>query len=374
MAAEVERIELNGCVNLARLADRWPRKLRRLGLRGCGAVKAVPDFPETLDYADLAGTASLLHLPARRGKLRTLFLRGSGVLVPPASEHGQDAQENVAQRTAEYFADVELVGEGNVKRCKVLVLGNGGAGKTCLSLAVVPGQDPREAQRLGSTHGVQFWDWDVTTEVGDYQAPVHVHLWDFGGQEIYHNTHRLFMSVGAVFVVVWHPEQDGKPGPAVGAEGDYEDEWRPLRYWLDFIHHACPHQPRIAVVCSHQAARKPELEARWRAAAGEKHAAECQCYFVDSEARAGELGEFTDWLKREVGQVVATQGTAVPSYWELAQNLVSGWLPRRAAAGRGDGPGAGRGGGRGRAGETGGVGGGVHLVCVGSERGDSAGV
>ena len=32
--------------------------------------------------------------------------------------------------------------------------------------------------------------------------PTTVHVWDFGGQEIYHNTHRLFASEGTVFVIV----------------------------------------------------------------------------------------------------------------------------------------------------------------------------
>lgn len=319
-------VRLDGCAGLKVLPIRWPVKLRRVGLRGAAKVSQLPDFPATLDYIDLAKTESLQQLPAERGNPRTLFLHGSGVLMPPASEHGAKADENVAARTRAYFEDVALTGKGEVKRCKLLILGNGAAGKTCLSLALAPGQDPKQAEKMGSTHGIQFWDWDFEANTGAFMEPVHLHLWDFGGQEIYHNTHRLFMSKGAVFVVVWNPDQDGREAPT--AECGYEDEWRPLRYWLDLIHLACPHKPRIAIVCSHHPAKTDDLEARWKEQAGPEYRDECRCFYVDSFNRAGELAALTKWLEDEVGRVVATQGTAVPAYWEIAQDLVEGWVRR----------------------------------------------
>ena len=102
------------------------------------------------------------------------------------------------------------------------LLGNGGAGKTCLAGALVPGGDPCQADRLGSTHGVRFEDWSFDAKVDSRFEKIHLNLWDFGGQEIYHNTHRLFMSKGAVFIVVWKPEQDGRQ--PVRSASDYQDE------------------------------------------------------------------------------------------------------------------------------------------------------
>lgn len=322
----LDRIDLNGCTGLEALPKAWPARLRRLGLWGASAVKRLDDLPESLDYLDLAHTESLMVLPEKHGRLRTLFLFGSGVRVPPASEHGGEAGENVAARTAAYLSDVALVGRGEVKRCKLLLLGNGGAGKTCLSLTLTPGRDPAEAQKLGSTHGVQFWDWDFSADVGGTMEPVHLHLWDFGGQEIYHNTHRLFMSKGAVFLVVWHPEQDGKQ--PTKAECGYQDEWRPLQYWLDFIHLACPQKPRIAIVCSHRAAKTAALERQWQDQVRPEHRAACRCFYVDSLHRLGELPALREWLEVEVGQVVHTQGVSVPIYWEIAQDMTERWVHR----------------------------------------------
>lgn len=326
-------IRLNQCPRLKTLPKNWPKELRRLELHAAKSITTVPDFPDSLDYINLAETKSLAALSAERGQPRTLFLFDTGILVPPKSEHGENTNENVAARTAAYFADVELVGKGEVKRCKLLVLGNGSAGKTCLSLALT-GDDPHKAKQQGSTHGVQFWDWEMDAAVNGLMEPVHVHLWDFGGQEIYHNTHQLFMSKGSVFIVVWHPEQDGQQ-PAPNADVGYQDEYRPLKYWLDFIHMACPGTPKIAIVCSHHAQPTDELEQRWKEQVGSEYAEHCRCFYVDSlhapeclATDAGELDDLHNWLMENVGHVISTQGVAVPKHWEIAQELVEGWVQR----------------------------------------------
>lgn len=324
-ATTLEKVVLNDCPALGALPARWPKPLRRIELANAIALSQLPAFASPWpDYVNLAGTRSLKHLDRPAG-LRTLFLHGSGVMVPPASEHGASPYDNVAERTLRYYADMDLCGRGEVKRCKLLLLGNGSAGKTSLSLALT-GQDAAHAATLGSTHGVQFWERRITARVnGSYDNDVHLHLWDFGGQEIYHQTHKIFMSRGAVFVVLWNPDQDGcQPEP--NAEG-YQDEWRPLQYWLDFIHLACPWKPRIALVCSAHTQRTEALEQQWRNRVTANYH-DLTCHYIDSWARDGDLPRLEEWLETEVGGVVSSQGTAVPAYWEVAQDLVERWLPK----------------------------------------------
>ena len=281
-------IRLEDCTGLEALPDEWPRNLRRIGLRRATRVSKLPNFHRKLDFIDLAFTESLRRLPEQRGNPRTLYLYGSGLLMPPASELGEAVDENVAEPTEAYFKDVALTGEGRVKRCKLLILGNGGAGKTCLSLALVPGKDPLEARTLGSTHGVQFWNWpDFRAAVGGAMEPIDLQLWDFGGQEIYHNTHRLFMSKGAVFVVVWKPGQENESPPPAAC--GYQDEWRPLRYWLDSIRHACPHHPASRSY-SHHARSTPVLEAEWRKQVRGEFREECPLVNIrDANGRIGKI-------------------------------------------------------------------------------------
>lgn len=355
---ELERLELNHCTSLESLPKHLPYKLRRLGLRGATKLGIAeqfkfPDLPRRIDYVDLAETHSLTVLPkfpprkepsgdSPSPRPRTLFLYGSAVLEPPASEHGDTPETNVARETREYQDEVELVGRGTVRRCKLLLLGNGSAGKTTLALNLNPhfNREPRSkgGDYHGTTHGVQFWDWpDFEATDGQENSEVHLHLWDFGGQEIYHSTHRIFVSRGSVFLLLWNPEQDGQTAPQ---EGGYQDVWYPVRYWLDYIHMECPHnRPLVAIVCSHQGDRwqpgnseanqqlKQELQDRLRRDIGDDYAKRVPLFVLDSERDLGERKELEEWLQRSVLKVVRSQGTVVPTYWEIAQDMVEKWLP-----------------------------------------------
>ena len=327
-------VKLNDCTHLSTLPDYWPVGLYRLEISGT-AIRKLPELTANLDYIDLSFTRELQEIEkdwdlaaGQKPRPRTLFLHGSGLLMPPATEQGESRTDNVAGATRAYFEDVKLAGKGEVKRCKLLILGNGEAGKTCLSLALIPNGNPADAEKLGTTHGVQFWDWQISAKVKNQQSNIHVHLWDFGGQEIYHNTHKLFMGHGTVFVLVWKPEQDGQKASSSGF--GYRDELRPLRYWLDFIHLACPHKPRIAVVCSHQLEPSSNLQAQFKKEVGIEYE-HCDLWFVDSLHSRGELDKLQDWITENVVDVVETQGTAVPSYWEIAQNMVANWLEKMKA-------------------------------------------
>ena len=336
LPSRLEDLRLDECTGLQALPSQWPSNLRRLGLRRATQLQTLPRrWPKSIDYLDLAYAERLRQLPRPTAKWpRTLFLYGSGIVQPPASQHGSAEDENVAAATDNYFKSIDLVGEGEVRRCKVLVLGNGGAGKTCLSAALDPEGDLQEAMRLGSTHGVHFLRWDLEARVGGRNENVQLHLWDFGGQEIYHNTHRLFASKGTVFIVAWKPEQDGCQ-PAANHQ-NYQDEWRPLRYWIDYIRDACPLGPRIAIVCTHHARKTPELEARLKEAIGAEDFERLECFYIDSMGgdirhEDRDLVKLNNWLGRNVGEVVESQGTQVPAHWEIAQDLVESWVERMEA-------------------------------------------
>jgi GTPase SAR1 family protein len=342
---QVDRIELNECPALVALPpddaeqDRhaWPSKLRRLGLRAVGRLTQVPQLPLSIDYLDLTGAVGLIKLPEIRdsnrplGNLRTLFLHGcNGISHPPQAEHGEMKEgqpENVATRIRSFLSLVALAGRGSVKRCKVLFLGNGWAGKTCLARALV-GKHPVEGHP-GTTFGVEFETRSLErARVGSAAIPVQLSLWDFGGQEIYHNTHRLFWSKGSVFILLWDSSQDGAIAPL--QPGGYRDEWRPLRYWLDLIRSCSPDQPRILVVCSKQGAIQepsPKLKERFlRECPQGMPVPELLCVDPVAQGIKAAREAVEPWLREHVGAVLDQQGTTVPAHWEIAQEMVQLWL------------------------------------------------
>jgi len=339
---KLRRLILNRCRGLENLPESWPKKLYRAEIAET-SVHQLPTLTPEMDYLNVAGARNLRelgeewHNPSVGGKWpRTLYLHGSGILAPPASEHGESDTDNVTGATRAYFEDIVLAGSAEVRRCKVLMLGNGSAGKTSLSL-VLQGEDVKKAKKLGSTHGVLFWQHRLKSQ-GARRA-YNRHIWDFGGQDIYHNAHRLFVSAGAVFVVLWDPAQDGEEAPM---DNGFQDVWRPLSYWLGYIRMACPYAPEILVVCNRHAGSKPSVqEIR---TSFEKQCQACgegknvRLYVVDLWERTPEgkasppvpdlqkLDVVESWVDEAIQRVIAVQGTKVPSYWKIAEAMVSGWL------------------------------------------------
>jgi internalin A len=80
---------------------------------------------------------------------------------------------------------------------------------------------------------------------------VRLNLWDFGGQDIYHGSHTLFLHGQAIFLLLWKQEEP------VGNR--QVDSYRPLTYWLDYLRAvAGPDNPLI--VCQSQC-DTPEIRA-----------------------------------------------------------------------------------------------------------------
>ena len=76
-----------------------------------------------------------------------------------------------------------------------VLIGANGAGKTSLVKRI---RGEKFSKSEPQTHGINIHDWGV--KVGD--KDIDVHFWDFGGQEIMHATHQLFLSKRSLYVLV----------------------------------------------------------------------------------------------------------------------------------------------------------------------------
>ena len=87
---------------------------------------------------------------------------------------------------------------------KVVLVGEGRVGKSCLALRMV--QDRYE--EMDSTHGMRFWTMPATSHAPASSAP-HVRreiiLWDMGGQSEYQLVHQLFLRDSALALMVMEP-------------------------------------------------------------------------------------------------------------------------------------------------------------------------
>jgi internalin A len=58
-----------------------------------------------------------------------------------------------------------------------------------------------------------------------FAEPVPLNLWDFGGQDIYHGSHTLFLNGHAIFLILWTPESEHQ---STYQEGSLSLRHRPL--------------------------------------------------------------------------------------------------------------------------------------------------
>lgn len=123
---------------------------------------------------------------------------------------GQDRKKEIDN----YFKRLEQGKYIEVKKLKLILLGNTGAGKTTLADIL----EGKEKATNGSTHGVNFFNFNVEDII--------VRGYDFGGQDYYHNTHYSFFDNRALYAVIWGNNQKDEFNILNG------EILFPLNYWL----------------------------------------------------------------------------------------------------------------------------------------------
>ena len=138
----------------------------------------------------------LKTLPAEIVELKNLTLldlSGNPLESPPL-----DIANKGIEAIRSYFKSLEAERRA-LNEVKVLLVGDGGAGKTSLVKQLLGEEfDKHEPQ----THGINLRDWKV--------EDIQVHFWDFGGQEIMHATHQFFLSKRSLYILVLDGRRDEK--------------------------------------------------------------------------------------------------------------------------------------------------------------------
>lgn len=107
---------------------------------------------------------------------------------------------------------------------KVLLLGNTNIGKSNL-LYYWENNKHNANSSNPSTHGIEYQL--ITNLLKDTnKKPITLHVWDFGGQEYFHATHKLFFSSGAINLVLWASTENEEL-----RDGQF-DKCFELDYWL----------------------------------------------------------------------------------------------------------------------------------------------
>ncbi|AFY57475.1 leucine-rich repeat (LRR) protein [Rivularia sp. PCC 7116] len=139
----------------------------------------------------------LNSLPTEIGRLnsslKNLLLDGNPLksLPPEIQYQNSKAILNFYKQQLEQTID-------NLYEAKFLIIGEGGAGKTSLAKKIEDENyklNPNEE----STQGIDVIQWKFPLENG---KEFRVNIWDFGGQEIYHQTHQFFLTKRSLYALV----------------------------------------------------------------------------------------------------------------------------------------------------------------------------
>ncbi|MBO1063056.1 MAG: hypothetical protein HEQ14_19600 [Aphanizomenon flos-aquae CP01] len=133
--------------------------------------------------------------------LQSLDLRNNPVPIPPEILGPKERYKNPGniQEILDFYFRVQDPQETEpLYEAKLLIIGEGGAGKTSLAKKIEDEKYQLQSDEK-STEGIDVIQWKFNL---DHGQEFRVNIWDFGGQEIYHQTHQFFLTSRSLYALV----------------------------------------------------------------------------------------------------------------------------------------------------------------------------
>ncbi|MBN8656841.1 MAG: leucine-rich repeat domain-containing protein, partial [Anaerolineae bacterium] len=256
-----------------------------------------------LEILDLRET-SITDIPSsliNASKLENLYLPNSiNPALKSADKQGLDAVKAYLRAQAE--------GEIKLNEAKLILVGEGGVGKTSL-LSALRG-DPWVEKRE-TTHGVEVAIKSLVVQDFVSGKEVTLNGWDFGGQNIYRHTHQLFFTSPAVYLAVWDPRR--------GPEQCAVNEWVKMVKHRAYDENRHEERPRILVVATKGGPKERLDHIDEQALRDEFGDLICGFYHVDSKPDENGICYQLDELKQAIAREAASipsVGRSVPTSWK----------------------------------------------------------
>jgi internalin A len=263
-------------------------KLRNLHL-GMNSISALPDWLAELKLLEILRLEDnkLSSLP--ESLRRVPRLKGLNVMGNPALRLPRELEQSgVAQRILDHYFRTASAAALPLNEFKLILVGRGGVGKTSLVHRLTCDR----YKNFKRTPGIKITKWPMVIGGDDVRA----HLWDFGGQEILHGTHRFFMTERALYLVL-----------ISGREGSEDHD---ADYWLQMVRSFAGDEVPIIVLLHKWSDYRFELN---RKLLREKYGA--GLVFIETDS---ETGEGMQQLRAEISrraQALPGLKAAWPGEW-----------------------------------------------------------
>jgi internalin A len=157
-----------------------------------------------------------------------LKLSGNPLVEPPIEVAAQGLKS-----IRIYFESIQSAKEVKaLYEAKLIFIGEGEVGKTSLSKTLTNPEYSLEREKR--TEGIEINDWSFPVDNFKNTKEVDLHIWDFGGQEIYHSTHQFFLTTRSIYVFVINPRK--------------EENINNNFYWLNIVKLLGGNSPIIVVI------------------------------------------------------------------------------------------------------------------------------
>ncbi|MEZ4888973.1 MAG: COR domain-containing protein [Chitinophagales bacterium] len=180
---------------------------------------------------------------------------------------------------------------------KLIFIGSGFVGKTSLINMITDGHFNNNET---ITDGIEIREWQIRRG----RDEIKLHIWDFGGQEIMHATHKFFMTSRSAYVLVSNPRAEDK-------YGDSE-----LEYWLKLIRSYAGNVPIVVVINKCETHKisvpKGEIKDKYPNVVG----------FVETScANNVGIGELKRTIRRAITQLKHIDDLLPQSYFDIKARL-----------------------------------------------------
>jgi internalin A len=139
----------------------------------------------------------------------------------PLSELPPEVVKNGGLAVRDYYRQRLEESTDYIYEAKLLIIGEGGAGKTTLANKLIDSNYVLKLEGTPtpekSTEGIDVLYLDFPHHPSG--KPFRINIWDFGGQEIYHATHQFFLTKRSLYILIADTRQDNTD----------------FNYWLEIV-------------------------------------------------------------------------------------------------------------------------------------------
>lgn len=155
----------------------------------------------------------------------------------PISDPPFETIQQGSSAILKYYSEKRIHKTEKLEILKVILVGNSQVGKTNFSQFLREGTISGDKK---STHVLDIQKWDADFLVSDNGTKTRLHLFDFGGQDYYHDAHRMYYSHDTAYVLLWDTisnEYQEQKEIIDGVKDTILYENFPLPYWLQSINY-----------------------------------------------------------------------------------------------------------------------------------------